>query len=56
LGGWFTGAPAAVAWGPDRLDVFAVASEEMYHKAWNGSQWEPSLTGWHSLGGQFSGF
>jgi len=42
--------PAVVAWGPNRLDIFAVWSDlSMYHKAWDGSSWSQ----WSSLGGQF---
>ena len=51
----FSIAIAAVAWGPDRLDVFGLGtSNEMFHKAWNGSAWLPSLTGWEALGGTFN--
>ena len=27
----------------------------MYHKAWDGSTWQPSLTTWEALGGKFQG-
>jgi hypothetical protein len=67
LGGVFAGAfdlseppmeydfpPAVVSWGPDRLDIFGVGeSLGMYHKAWTGSSWYPSTTGWQALGGTF---
>jgi hypothetical protein len=61
LGGVFTPvgdpipSPAVASWGPDRLDVFAVGAQDgqMYHKAWTGSQWYPSKTGWQPLGGDF---
>jgi len=54
LGGEFGTAPAAVSWGPNRLDVFAVGGDEqMYQKTWDGSQWQPSVADWQPLGGQF---
>jgi hypothetical protein len=37
-----------VAWGPNRLDAFAVGTDHaMYHRWWNGSSWG----GWEPLGG-----
>jgi hypothetical protein len=61
LGGVFTPvaaplrSPAVASWGPNRLDIFAVGAQDgqMYHKAWTGSQWYPSKTGWQPLGGNF---
>jgi hypothetical protein len=45
-------ASAAVAWGPNRLDLFGLGTDNaMYHKAWNGSAWD---AGWESLGGTFN--
>ena len=45
-------APRAVAWGPDRLDVFVTGTDgALYHKWWNGSAWGPSLTGFERMGG-----
>jgi len=42
----------AVAWGPNRLDVFAVGlNRAVYHKAWTGSAWSPSTTGFENQGG-----
>ena len=36
----FASLPAAVSWGPDRVDVFAVDSRfELSHLYWDGSQW-----------------
>ena len=41
-----------VAWGTNRLDVFAVGTDRrLYHKWWNGSSWGPSLTGYEDMGG-----
>src|SRR5262249_13361133 len=52
MGGAITKPPKAVAWGPNRLDVFVVGTDSgLYHKAWNGSAWLPSLTGYETLGG-----
>ncbi|GCF11255.1 hypothetical protein [Dictyobacter arantiisoli] len=42
-------------WSPHRLDIFGLGTDNaMYHKAWNGSRWFPSLTGWENLGGVFN--
>jgi len=50
--GRLCGKPKAVAWGPNRLDLFVVGTDhQLYHKAWNGSVWQPSLTGYEPLGG-----
>src|ERR1700737_2245580 len=53
-GGWesfpgpITCPPTAVAWGPNRLDVFARDTKSaLVHRWWNGSSWG----GWESLGG-----
>ena len=41
-----------VAWGPNRLDVFAQGTDfAMWHKWWDGSAWGPSVSDWESLGG-----
>ncbi len=46
---------AAVAWGANRLDIFALGTDNsMYHKAWDGSAWQPSMTNWEALGGTFN--
>ena len=46
--GWVT------AWGANRLDIFGLGTNSaMYHKAWNGSSWQPSISGWENLGGTF---
>jgi hypothetical protein len=50
------GSPEAVAWGPNRLDVFVVGTDRsLYHKWWNGSSWGPSLTGYEYQGGLIVG-
>ncbi|MGO9234323.1 MAG: hypothetical protein ACLP4V_09685 [Methylocella sp.] len=46
---------AAVAWGANRLDIFALGTDNsMYHKSWDGSAWQPSMTNWDALGGTFN--
>ncbi|MEG1324233.1 MAG: M43 family zinc metalloprotease [Janthinobacterium sp.] len=41
-----------VAWGANRLDVFVVGTDRaLYHKAWNGTAWAPSVTGYEGQGG-----
>ncbi|HMB05013.1 MAG TPA: hypothetical protein VKP69_14890 [Isosphaeraceae bacterium] len=46
----FNSAPAVAAWGTNRLDIFALGTTNvMYHKAWDGSAWRPSLTDWEPL-------
>jgi hypothetical protein len=53
LGGVVVGAPLAVAWGPNRLDLFVRGTDGgVYHKAWKGTQWFPSPTDWEPLGGR----
>ncbi|MCP4407056.1 MAG: zinc metalloprotease, partial [Gammaproteobacteria bacterium] len=40
-----------VAWGPNRLDAFIIGTNSaLYHKWWNGSAWEPSVTGYENMG------
>jgi hypothetical protein len=52
-GGTFDSAPAAVSWGPNRLDVFGVASDaQMYHRYFDGRSWPQ---GWESLGAPAKG-
>src|SRR5205814_1914704 len=47
-GGILTSARPAVAWGPDRLDVFGVGTDcAVWHRWWDGMSWG----GWESLGG-----
>ena len=44
-------ATAAVAWGPNRLDLFGLGTgNSICHKAWNGSAWDVD---WEPLGGTF---
>jgi hypothetical protein len=47
---------AAASWGPNRLDVFVVGPQSnLYHKAWNGTAWDPSSPAdWDDLGGNCS--
>jgi hypothetical protein len=41
-----------VSWGPGRIDVFVVGADSaMHHKAWDGTAWQPSGTGYEDLGG-----
>ncbi len=51
----WTAGSRVVAWGPDRLDIFGLGTNNsMYHKAWTGSSWYPSPTDWESIGGVFN--
>ena len=46
------GAPPAIAWEPNRLDLFHVGRDRaVYHKWFGSGAWGPSLTGWERLGG-----
>jgi hypothetical protein len=55
LGGIFVCAPAVSSWGPNRLDVFGLGTDnQVYHKAWVGNAWNPSAAGWEPLVGAFS--
>ena len=48
LGGIITSPPAAVSWGANRVDVFALATDSsLAHRGWDGNGWG----GWESLGG-----
>lgn len=58
MGGKIVGKPAAVAWGPNRLDVFVRGTDNaIYHKAWNGSAWFPGagVSDWENIGGVIAG-
>lgn len=54
LGGYTEQSPAAVSRAPGLLDVFIrdprPGNPGIYTKAWNGSAWVPSSTGWWYLG------
>jgi hypothetical protein len=54
LGGQVQGTPAAVAWGPKRLDVFArgLSPAHLVHCWWDGNKWSK----WEDLGGLLAGF
>ena len=40
LGGELTSGPAVCSWGPNRLDVFVLATDSsLHHKFWNGKAW-----------------
>jgi hypothetical protein len=46
---------AATSWSRGRLDIFGLGTTNgVFHKAWNGSSWLPSTTGYESLGGVFN--
>ncbi|WP_205711262.1 M43 family zinc metalloprotease [Janthinobacterium lividum] len=46
------GSSPVVAWGANRLDVFVVGTDRaLFHKAWNGTAWAPSVTGYEAQGG-----
>jgi len=48
LGGVLESPPKVVAWGPNRLDIFAMGTDSaLYHRWWDGANWG----GWESLGG-----
>ena len=52
LGGIFTSAPAAIAWGAERVDVFGVGMDHaMYQRTANGETWSAN---WQSIGGTFT--
>lgn len=46
----------AACWGPDRIDIFGLGADDvqLLHKAWDGTSWLPSATGWEPLGGAFN--
>jgi hypothetical protein len=44
--------PAIVSWVKGRLDIAVVGTDrQLYHKAWDGSRWLPSPSGYEPLGG-----
>lgn len=51
-GGVMTSGPAAVSWGPNRIDVFIRSTDNaLWHQYYNGSAW----SGWETLGGVLAG-
>ncbi len=51
LGGILTSAPAAVSWGPNRIDVFVRGTDNaLWHIWWDGNRW----SSWESLGGMLT--
>lgn len=48
--------PTGIAsWGTNRVDVFALGGDgQAFHKAWDGTAWRPTATGWEALGGTFT--
>ncbi|MEY2429175.1 MAG: hypothetical protein QOJ40_2060 [Verrucomicrobiota bacterium] len=47
----FAPGPAAVSWGPNRIDVLVRGGgDAIYHKYWDGSAWQPS-GGFEKIGG-----
>jgi hypothetical protein len=51
LGGTIVGAPAAVAWGAGRIDLFTRGVDNaLVHKWWDGERWSD----WENLGGTLS--
>ncbi len=52
-GGTFTGQPIVLAPMLNTLDIVARDGDgHVWHKAWLGNSWTPSLTQWRSLGGE----
>jgi hypothetical protein len=52
LGGTLASPPAATAWAPDELQVFAIFDDgELWNRFWDGTSWHP----WESLGGELTG-
>lgn len=51
LGGRLRSHPAAVSWGPGRLDVFPRGTDNaVWHRSFSAGRW----SGWASLGGQLA--
>jgi hypothetical protein len=50
----FISRPSAASTRAGSVDVFCLgADHQIYHKFWNGHDWEPSKTGVHALGSNF---
>jgi hypothetical protein len=50
--------PAVATWGPNRVDIFVSTTSlvsDLYHKYWDGTQWQPSFQGWDDVGGTMAG-
>jgi hypothetical protein len=46
LSGTFESSPTVASWGPNRLDLFGLGTDNsMYHLDWDGTSWGPSV-GW----------
>jgi len=42
------------SWGANRLDLFVIGTDSaIFHKAWDGKAWLPSMKDWENLGGSF---
>ena len=56
LGGEFTDTPRVVHWQPDRIDIVgkSLADDTYQIKNYDGSRWNPSVSGWWDLAGPFS--
>lgn len=58
MGGKIVGKAAAVAWEPNRLDVFVRGTNNnVYHKAWASNAWYPGggVSDWENIGGTLAG-
>ena len=50
-----SGTVAATSWSTNRTDIVALGTDgAYYYKYWDGSQWQPSVDGFISKGGDFS--
>ncbi|KAJ9615047.1 hypothetical protein H2200_001121 [Cladophialophora chaetospira] len=55
LGHTITGPLTAVAWAPNRLDIFGLGTDgQVLQKTLSNGTWLPSKEGWRELGGSFS--
>ncbi len=52
-GAAFDSKPVVAGWGADRLDVLCLGkgNVDLWHQAWNGSSWDPSVESWSSEAG-----
>ena len=45
-----------MSWGDNRLDIFGILTNgTLLHKFWDGTGWQPSLSGWEQWGDNFTG-